>query len=107
MTPEQIQEITKNFADLRVMNYVISGLYGLVLLLFSGIVFFLKRDFNETHETIKNNSSMCISNQKDIETILSEMQHSRAETDKVLRILALHTGANIGFLVIGVSIFFY
>jgi len=96
MTPEQIQEITKHFADLRVMNYVISGLYGLVLLLFSAIVFFLKRDFDETRETIKNNTSMCISNQKDIQTILSEMQHNRSETNKVIRILAVHTGANIG-----------
>lgn len=96
MTEQTIKEITHQFAGIQMMNYVITGLLVLTSSMFAMIVWYFKKDAQETKEQLLSNESLGSQNARDILMALSEIKHHREETDKVLRILAIHTGANIG-----------
>ena len=96
MTEQSIKEITEQFSHIQLMNYVISGLLVLTSAMFGAIIWYFKKDAEETKSSITITENLSNQNSRDILMALSEIKHNREETDKVLRILAKHTGANIG-----------
>jgi len=96
MTEKDVALIAKQFADLQFTNYLIVVLTLLVSLLFAAVMFYFRKDMEETKKSIVLAEELSRKNASDILLALNEIQHNRKESDKVLRILSVHTGANTG-----------
>lgn len=82
--------------NLQFMIYMNSLLLLIVGALFLGLLWYFRKDVKETKDVLTATTALANSNQANLNQAFTEIQHNREDTQKILRIIAKHTGANIG-----------
>ena len=86
MTPEQITQQIEGYQMMQYANMILLCIVGFVV---SIAAWYFKRDADSNREIIRQNSI-------DINEALAKIDLNQTVTERILRILANHTGANIG-----------